>query len=131
MSIYDVIDIDENCAWSGVLRPQTDRRRRRYPRTAPTWRPRLWRGPGAVDLQFSSSANLDLFQLDFTSDDRQMPSVASAPTFEKFSRFSWCKGAVADSLGLIAGGLVDGNIALWNPNTLIRSVFCRRRSPHF
>ncbi|KAL1559573.1 transducin family protein / WD-40 repeat family protein [Salvia divinorum] len=77
---------------------------------------------GAVDLQFSSSANLDLFELDFESDDRQMELAGSAPSSEKFNRLSWGKGAANSEeypLGLIAGGLVDGSIALWNPKTLI------------
>ncbi|KAL2461198.1 Protein transport protein SEC31B [Abeliophyllum distichum] len=79
---------------------------------------------GAVDLQFSSSANLDIFELDFVSDDRQLILSGTAPSSERFNRLSWGKGpANSDefSLGLIAGGLVDGNIGLWNPNTLIRS----------
>ncbi|KAL2478412.1 Protein transport protein SEC31-like protein B [Forsythia ovata] len=79
---------------------------------------------GAVDLQFSSSANLDIFELDFVSDDRQLILAGTAPSSERFNRLSWGKGpANSDefSVGLIAGGLVDGNIGLWNPNTLIRS----------
>lgn len=78
---------------------------------------------GAVDLQFSSSANLDIFELDFLSDDRQMVLAGSVPSSEKFDRLSWGKGPPNSeefSFGLIAGGLVDGNIALWNPKPLIR-----------
>ncbi|KAI3448846.1 hypothetical protein Pfo_005511 [Paulownia fortunei] len=59
---------------------------------------------GAVDLQFSSTANLDIFELDFVSDDRQLILAGTAREY---------------SLGLIAGGLVDGNIGLWNPKPLI------------
>ncbi|KAG8363650.1 hypothetical protein BUALT_Bualt19G0044600 [Buddleja alternifolia] len=77
---------------------------------------------GAVDLQFSSSANLDIFGLDFVSDDQQLILSGSAPSSERFNRLSWGK-ALADSeeysLGLIAGGLVDGTIGLWNPKPLI------------
>ncbi|KAH6765868.1 transducin family protein / WD-40 repeat family protein [Perilla frutescens var. hirtella] len=77
---------------------------------------------GAVDLQFSSSANLDIFELDFASDDRELVLAGSAPTSERFDRISWGKGLSNSeeySFGLIAGGLVDGNIALWNPKSLI------------
>lgn len=77
---------------------------------------------GAVDLQFSSTANLDIFELDFVSDDRQLVLAGTVPSSERFNRISWQK-ATANSeeypLGLIAGGLVDGNIGLWNPKNLI------------
>ncbi|KAL3622566.1 hypothetical protein CASFOL_033977 [Castilleja foliolosa] len=79
---------------------------------------------GAVDLQFSSSANLDIFELDFVSDDRQMTLAATVPSSERFNRISWGKAPLNSedySMGLIAGGLVDGNIGIWNPKHMICS----------
>ncbi|KAK4285446.1 hypothetical protein QN277_002141 [Acacia crassicarpa] len=79
---------------------------------------------GAVDLSFSSSANLEIFKLDFQSDDQELPLVAEVPSSERFNRLTWGKNSSASEdfgLGLIAGGLVDGNIDIWNPLTLIRS----------
>ncbi|CAL0304359.1 unnamed protein product [Lupinus luteus] len=79
---------------------------------------------GAVDLSFSSSANLEIFSLDFHSQDHELPLLAEFPTSERFNRLSWGRNASATdgfALGLIAGGLVDGNIDIWNPLTLIRS----------
>ncbi|KAK7854777.1 protein transport protein sec31 like protein a [Quercus suber] len=79
---------------------------------------------GAVDLSFSSSASLELFKLDFQSDDHEMPLVGETPSSERFNRITWGKPiASADkfSLGLVAGGLVDGTIDIWNPLALIRS----------
>ena len=79
---------------------------------------------GAVDLSFSSSANLEIFKLDFQSDDRELPAVAESPSSERFNRLSWGKNPSGSSdefsLGLIAGGLVDGSIEIWNPLALIR-----------
>lgn len=78
---------------------------------------------GAVDLSFSSSANLEIFKLDFQSDDQELPLVAECPSSERFNRLSWGKNSSASEgfgLGLVAGGLVDGNIDIWNPLTLIR-----------
>lgn len=79
---------------------------------------------GAVDMSFSSSANLEIFQLDFQSDDRNLPLVGAVASSEPFNRLSWGKspspGSQEFSHGLIAGGLVDGNIGLWNPRLLIR-----------
>ncbi|KAL2329314.1 hypothetical protein Fmac_022741 [Flemingia macrophylla] len=78
---------------------------------------------GAVDLSFSSSANLEIFKLDFQSDDPELPIVAECPSSDRFNRLSWGKNGSASegfALGLVAGGLVDGNIDIWNPLTLIR-----------
>ncbi|XWS77372.1 hypothetical protein CRYUN_Cryun01aG0255700 [Craigia yunnanensis] len=79
---------------------------------------------GAVDLSFSSSANLEIFKFDFQNDDRVLPVVGECPSSERFNRLAWGKnGSGSDefSLGLIAGGLLDGKIDLWNPLTLIGS----------
>ncbi|KAJ9158851.1 hypothetical protein P3X46_024396 [Hevea brasiliensis] len=79
---------------------------------------------GAVDLSFSSSASLEIFKLDFQSDDRDLPLVGEFQSSERFNRLAWGRnGSGSDqySLGLIAGGLVDGSIDIWNPLNLIRS----------
>ncbi|XP_059651913.1 protein transport protein SEC31 homolog B-like [Cornus florida] len=79
---------------------------------------------GAVDLSFSSSANLEIFKLDFQSDDRELPLVGASPSSERFNRLAWGRnpsGSEEFSLGLIAGGLLDGNIGLWNPLSLINA----------
>lgn len=81
---------------------------------------------GAVDLSFSSSASLEIFKLDFQSDDRELPLVGEFPSSERFNRLSWGKAASGSateqfSLGLVAGGLIDGTIDIWNPLALIRS----------
>ncbi|KAJ6385250.1 hypothetical protein OIU77_028438 [Salix suchowensis] len=78
---------------------------------------------GAVDLSFSSSASLEIFKLDFQSEDRDLPVVGECQSSERFNRLAWGRngsGSDAYGLGLIAGGLVDGNINIWNPLSLIR-----------
>ncbi|XP_043723401.1 protein transport protein SEC31 homolog B-like isoform X1 [Telopea speciosissima] len=79
---------------------------------------------GAVDLSFSSSAILEIFKLDFQSDDKELPVVGEYPSSERFHRLSWSKtgsGSQELPLGIIAGGLADGGIDIWNPQTLISS----------
>lgn len=79
---------------------------------------------GAVDLSFSTSAYIEIFKLDFQSDDQDIPLIGQSTSSERFNRLSWGKnGSNSEefSLGLIAGGLIDGTIGLWNPASLIRS----------
>nr|XP_043610612.1 protein transport protein SEC31 homolog B-like isoform X2 [Erigeron canadensis] len=78
---------------------------------------------GAVDISFSSSANLEIYNLDFQSD--ALTLSGAVPSSEPFNRLTWGKSPVSGSeefeLGLIAGGLVDGDIGVWNPKLLISS----------
>ncbi|KAH7676991.1 Ancestral coatomer element 1 Sec16/Sec31 domain-containing protein [Dioscorea alata] len=77
---------------------------------------------GAVDLSFSSSSNLEIFKLDFQSDAHELPVVGSCPSAERFNRLSWSKvGSASEeyAMGLVAGGLGDGTVNLWNPAKLI------------
>ncbi|KAG0496695.1 hypothetical protein HPP92_001386 [Vanilla planifolia] len=79
---------------------------------------------GAVDLSFSSSANVEIFKLDFQSDSQELPVVGTCPSSDRFNRLSWGKPKSESSeysLGLIAGGLGDGTISVWNPLKLIGS----------
>jgi hypothetical protein len=79
---------------------------------------------GAVDMLFSASANIEIFRLDFQSDSPDLPLLASAPSPDRFNRLSWSRPGAADgdsfSLGLLAGGLSDGSVAVWNPLSMIK-----------
>lgn len=79
---------------------------------------------GAVDMQFSASANIEIFSLDFQSDSPDLPLLAAAPSPDRFNRLCWSRPGAADgdsfSLGLLAGGLSDGSVAVWNPLSMIR-----------
>ncbi|KAJ7547293.1 hypothetical protein O6H91_08G078700 [Diphasiastrum complanatum] len=76
---------------------------------------------GAIDLTFSSSACLEILKLDFASSDLELEVVGSFPTSERFNRLSWGRTNIGSGFpyGVIAGGLVDGIIYLWNPAKLI------------
>jgi protein transport protein SEC31 len=81
---------------------------------------------GAVDEDFSSTSTLELFGLDFRSDATDLPLLVSAPAPDRFHRLRWSRplaaGAGSLSLGLLAGGLGDGTVALWNPRAIIRKM---------
>ncbi|GAB2300099.1 hypothetical protein Dimus_034139 [Dionaea muscipula] len=79
---------------------------------------------GQVDESFSTSAHLEIFKLDFQSDDPQLPLLGHCASSQRFYRLSWGKsesssGEFAD--GLIAGGLNEGTIGIWNPRPVICS----------
>eukprot|EP00245_Coleochaete_scutata_P005204 TRINITY_DN18571_c0_g2_i1.p1 TRINITY_DN18571_c0_g2~~TRINITY_DN18571_c0_g2_i1.p1 ORF type:complete len:1125 (-),score=228.11 TRINITY_DN18571_c0_g2_i1:535-3909(-) len=77
---------------------------------------------GAIDLSFSSSTCLELFKLDFESGDSEPPLVGATTSTERFHRLSWGTTGIEDGTypyGIIAGGLVDGSVNLWNPGKMM------------
>ncbi|CAI7930954.1 unnamed protein product [Closterium sp. NIES-54] len=57
-----------------------------------------------------------------------LPSLGAATASDRFNRLSWGSCGVeqseAFSHGIIAGGLIDGTVALWNPARIIRYGAC-------
>jgi protein transport protein SEC31 len=79
---------------------------------------------GAIDLSFSTTACLEIFSTDFASDELEMPTVGKAvPATERFHRLVWGTAGSAHSeemrLGVIAGGLVDGTVNVYNPAKIV------------
>ncbi|PSC76171.1 transport SEC31-like protein B isoform B [Micractinium conductrix] len=78
---------------------------------------------GAIDLSFSSSSQLEIFRVDFADDRSELKLAGAAVTApERFCRVAWgLPGADAKTYpyGLIAGGLADGSVCVWNPARII------------
>ena len=77
---------------------------------------------GAIDLAFSSTPVLEVYQLDVTSSDTEMPLRGSKEVNDPFNRLTW--GTLGSdtqeySLGVIAGGLADGSVHIWNPAKML------------
>eukprot|EP00798_Chlamydomonas_sp_ICE-L_P017882 gene17882-24273_t len=76
---------------------------------------------GAIDMSFSTNSVLEVFALDFTSTGDAPALVGSVQAPERFNRVAW--GAkVPDApqqLGLIAGGLADGSLLLWDAGIIL------------
>jgi protein transport protein SEC31 len=90
---------------------------------------------GAVDFNFSASANIEIFSLDFQSDSPDLQLLAAAPSPDRFNSLCWSRpGAVEGddsfSLGLLAGGHSDGSVAVWNPLAMIRFARIRTCPAH-
>ncbi len=77
---------------------------------------------GAIDLSFSTTACLEIFSTDYADGEFEMPTRGKAvPSTERFHRLVWGRGAASEEtrLGLIAGGLVDGTVNVYNPAKIV------------
>ncbi|CEF99808.1 Helicase, C-terminal [Ostreococcus tauri] len=78
---------------------------------------------GAIDLSFSTTACLEIFEVDYASREMDMPVVGKAiPSTERFHRIVWGSAGIGSTetrLGLIAGGLVDGTVNVYNPAKIV------------
>ena len=68
-------------------------------------------------MSFSTTACLEIFSTDYADGEFEMPTRGKAvPSTERFHRLVWGRGAASEEtrLGLIAGGLVDGTVNVYN-----------------
>eukprot|EP00210_Caulerpa_lentillifera_P002066 g1981.t1 len=84
----------------------------------------------AIDLNFSTASVLEVFKVDFTTPPPTLP-IAGAPITigERFHSVSWGKTGAETKLhplGLVAGGLEDGSVSLWDPNRIIQGSEANR-----
>lgn len=73
---------------------------------------------GAIDMSFSTSSVLEIYSLDFSSKGSQLALEGSITAPERFHRIAWGAEPVSGSpltSGIIAGGLADGSVCLWDP----------------
>ena len=78
---------------------------------------------GVVDLSFSSFSYLEIFEVDFSSVDRELALCGGVSCSESFNRLSWSEsvsGSEEFEFGVVAGGFADGDIGVWNPKLLMR-----------
>lgn len=77
---------------------------------------------GAISDSFDASAHLELFSLDLGSRTGEMPLLGSVQTNERFHRLAWGthgRDSGVFSHGIIAGGMVDGSIKVFNPALML------------
>lgn len=73
---------------------------------------------GAIDTSFESSSSLELLALD-AANGRLIPGPAVRQP-EKFSAIAWGQVSRAHVAGLVAGGLNDGTVRVWDAASLLR-----------
>mmetsp|Transcript_24380 Transcript_24380/g.43410 ORF Transcript_24380/g.43410 Transcript_24380/m.43410 type:complete len:1160 (-) Transcript_24380:43-3522(-) len=76
----------------------------------------------AVDMSFSTSSTLEVVKLDYSSTDKTLTPLGSpVGAVERFNRLAWGSAGIeggAQPEGIIAGGLDDGTICLWDPSRM-------------
>lgn len=78
---------------------------------------------GAISDSFDASASLEIFSMDLGSKSGQMELLGSIQTDERFHKLAWgTHGTDSGSLpyGMLAGGLVDGTVKVYNPMLMAR-----------
>ncbi|KAF6262154.1 hypothetical protein COO60DRAFT_1470516 [Scenedesmus sp. NREL 46B-D3] len=77
---------------------------------------------GAIDMSFSTSSVLEIFKVDFASSDASPALAGHVQVPERFHRLAWGNtpsDATQLPYGILAGGLADGSICLWNPAAVV------------
>ena len=79
------------------------------------------------DVFASIAAALEIFSQDLGSASGEMQLLGSVQTTERFHRLAWGVGGVDSGslpMGMLAGGLVDGTVKVYNPSAMVKCV-CR------
>lgn len=77
-----------------------------------------------LDATFSTSANLELFSLDLTSPELEMPLVGRVESPQRFHKLIWSHHGTSSDypMGVVIGGSDNGGISLWNIDKIAEYV---------
>ncbi|KAJ2547933.1 protein transport protein S31, partial [Coemansia sp. RSA 1933] len=98
-------------------------------RTAiPAWGPQQADAPlvatgtvaGAMDASFSNMSELEIFKV-AGDEDGPLKALGKVEAAARFQRLAWSGGKLDEAhvQGVLAGGLENGDVAFWNPTTII------------
>lgn len=76
-----------------------------------------------LDASFNTTASLEVFRLDLSSNDHDMPLVGSIDTKRRFHKLLWSgHGFDADlyPMGVVIGGSDNGGITIWNVQEVVK-----------
>ena len=78
----------------------------------------------AISDSFDASAALEIFSLDMGSSSEKMSMLGAVQTNDRFHSLAWSLGGAdtgALPSGMLAGGLVDGSIKVFNPAAMMNT----------
>lgn len=73
---------------------------------------------GAVDTSFNATASLEVLSFDIQRS--KLSVVSCVPVSDKFTAVDWSIPSRSHPAGLIAGGLTNGTVRIWDAATLLR-----------
>ncbi|KAJ1962794.1 protein transport protein S31 [Dipsacomyces acuminosporus] len=73
---------------------------------------------GAMDASFSNTSELEIFKLTAETEGALAP-VGKVEASARFQRLAWSGKIESYGLGVLAGGLENGDITVWNPEKII------------
>ncbi|KAI9034360.1 hypothetical protein DFJ74DRAFT_600434 [Hyaloraphidium curvatum] len=77
---------------------------------------------GALDASFSTATELEIVDLGLDADDGASPHLNGADASRRFNRLAWSMAGGphgSKEHGILAGGLENGELGLWNPAAII------------
>ncbi|KAJ1642847.1 protein transport protein S31 [Coemansia asiatica] len=75
---------------------------------------------GAMDATFSNTSELEIFRLGATDDTAgALESIGKVEAAARFQRLAWSGKSGSHDLGVVAGGLENGDVAVWDPARII------------
>ncbi|KAJ3056979.1 protein transport protein S31 [Rhizophlyctis rosea] len=77
---------------------------------------------GALDASFSTTTELEIFDLnlnDTSAGGRQLRRLGVTNAAARFNRLAWGHGDPSRPYGILAAGLENGQLDLWNPKAII------------
>ncbi|KAL1918417.1 uncharacterized protein VTP21DRAFT_3077 [Calcarisporiella thermophila] len=75
---------------------------------------------GALDASFSNTAELEIFRLDLQRQNSEgLSPIGSIPANARFNRLAWGYPISNKPYGILAGGLENGEVNLWNPAAIL------------
>ncbi|ORZ03860.1 hypothetical protein BCR43DRAFT_451486 [Syncephalastrum racemosum] len=74
---------------------------------------------GALDDSFSNASELELFRLDLSKTNEGLAPVGKVSTNARFNTLGWGHVTADKPNGIIAGGMENGELELWNPSAIL------------
>lgn len=72
---------------------------------------------GTVGLDFDTSAQLEVFSLDLENNSKELSLVGKTTSTNMFHKIVWGQ-STNGKYGILAGGMDNGTITIWDPATL-------------